>query len=306
MSRGASRTRPGSPTIELRPSAAFEPRQLAEQRGRHAAARRRRCPSRGRPSTRGASSPATPSSRCPASSTDGHRFLEAAVAAGAAALVVSEAARRGPARRAGRPTRPAERRPRGRPGARPCGPWRPPTAPASTRSSSASPARWPRPPPRSSTAEVLAGRFQRAAQRRQREQRDRPAADAAAPAPRARGGRPRDGPLHAWARSPSWPAWRSPSIGVVTAVRGVHLSRAGSIEAIEAGKRELVEALPASGWAVLNADDPRVSAHGRPTPARVLRYGFDAGRRRARRGRPLAGGRGHALPAAPARRAPAR
>ena len=35
-----------------------------------------------------------------------------------------------------------------------------------------------------------------------------------------------------------------PSIGVVTAVRGVHLSRAGTIEAIEAGKRELVEALP--------------------------------------------------------------
>ncbi len=35
-----------------------------------------------------------------------------------------------------------------------------------------------------------------------------------------------------------------PSIGVVTAVRGVHLSRAGSIEAIQAGKRELVEALP--------------------------------------------------------------
>ncbi len=66
-----------------------------------------------------------------------------------------------------------------------------------------------------------------------------------------------------------------PAIGVVTAVRGVHLSRAGSIEAIEAGKRELVEALPASGWAVLNADDPRVSGMGEHTPARVLRYGFD-------------------------------
>lgn len=67
-----------------------------------------------------------------------------------------------------------------------------------------------------------------------------------------------------------------PSIGVVTAVRGVHLSRAGSIEAIEAGKRELVEALPPSGWAVLNVDDPRVAAMASQSPARVLGYGFSA------------------------------
>jgi UDP-N-acetylmuramoyl-tripeptide--D-alanyl-D-alanine ligase len=65
-----------------------------------------------------------------------------------------------------------------------------------------------------------------------------------------------------------------PSIGVVTAVRGVHVSRAGSIEAIEAGKRELVEALPPDGWAVLNADDPRVTRMAAHTSARVLRYGF--------------------------------
>ncbi|MEA2026688.1 MAG: UDP-N-acetylmuramoyl-tripeptide--D-alanyl-D-alanine ligase, partial [Chloroflexota bacterium] len=65
-----------------------------------------------------------------------------------------------------------------------------------------------------------------------------------------------------------------PSIGIVTAVRGVHLSRAGSIEAIEAGKRELVEALPADGWAILNADDPRVLGMAGDTRARVLTYGF--------------------------------
>jgi UDP-N-acetylmuramoyl-tripeptide--D-alanyl-D-alanine ligase len=65
-----------------------------------------------------------------------------------------------------------------------------------------------------------------------------------------------------------------PSIGVVTAVRGVHLSRAGSIEAIEAGKRELVEALPPSGWAILNADDARVAGMAAHTPATVLTYGF--------------------------------
>jgi len=67
-----------------------------------------------------------------------------------------------------------------------------------------------------------------------------------------------------------------PSIGVVTAVRGVHLSRAGSIEAIVAGKRELVEALPSDGVAVLNADDPLVAGMAGHTSARVLRYGFAA------------------------------
>jgi UDP-N-acetylmuramoyl-tripeptide--D-alanyl-D-alanine ligase len=65
-----------------------------------------------------------------------------------------------------------------------------------------------------------------------------------------------------------------PSIGVVTAVRGVHLSRAGSIEAIEAGKRELVEALPSNGCAVLNADDPRVVRMAAHTDADVVTYGF--------------------------------
>jgi UDP-N-acetylmuramoyl-tripeptide--D-alanyl-D-alanine ligase len=65
-----------------------------------------------------------------------------------------------------------------------------------------------------------------------------------------------------------------PTIGVVTAVRGVHLSRAGSIEAIEAGKRELVEALPTHGWAILNSDDLRVSRMAEHTPAQVMSYGF--------------------------------
>ena len=67
-----------------------------------------------------------------------------------------------------------------------------------------------------------------------------------------------------------------PSIGVVTAVRGAHLARAGSIDEIERGKRQLIEALPATGTAVLNADDERVSrmdAHV-AAGASVLRYGF--------------------------------
>ncbi|HEX5451805.1 MAG TPA: UDP-N-acetylmuramoyl-tripeptide--D-alanyl-D-alanine ligase, partial [Candidatus Limnocylindrales bacterium] len=65
-----------------------------------------------------------------------------------------------------------------------------------------------------------------------------------------------------------------PAIGVVTAVRGVHLARAGSIEAIEREKGRLVEALPADGTAVLNADDPRVLAMRDRTAARSLTYGF--------------------------------
>ena len=67
-----------------------------------------------------------------------------------------------------------------------------------------------------------------------------------------------------------------PSIGVVTAVRGAHLERAGSIEAIERGKREMVEALPAGGTAVLNADDERVArmADHAPDGVDVLTYGF--------------------------------
>jgi UDP-N-acetylmuramoyl-tripeptide--D-alanyl-D-alanine ligase len=68
-----------------------------------------------------------------------------------------------------------------------------------------------------------------------------------------------------------------PAIGVVTAVRSTHLSRAGSLDAIERGKRELVEALPAGGAAILNADDERVRRMATHAGARVsvLTYGFD-------------------------------
>jgi UDP-N-acetylmuramoyl-tripeptide--D-alanyl-D-alanine ligase len=65
-----------------------------------------------------------------------------------------------------------------------------------------------------------------------------------------------------------------PRIGVITAVRSSHLSRAGSLDAIERGKRGLVEALPRNGTAVLNADDPRVNRMREYTSARVMRYGF--------------------------------
>jgi len=65
-----------------------------------------------------------------------------------------------------------------------------------------------------------------------------------------------------------------PKIGVVTAVHGVHLSRLGSLAAIEKAKGELVEALPSDGVAVLNHDDRRVRRMADRTAARVLSYGL--------------------------------
>ena len=65
-----------------------------------------------------------------------------------------------------------------------------------------------------------------------------------------------------------------PRIGVVTAVHGVHLSRIGTLDAIEKAKGELIEALPSNGTAVLNADDERVRRMASRTRARNITYGF--------------------------------
>jgi UDP-N-acetylmuramoyl-tripeptide--D-alanyl-D-alanine ligase len=65
-----------------------------------------------------------------------------------------------------------------------------------------------------------------------------------------------------------------PRIGVVTAVQPVHLSRIGSLDAIEAAKGELLEALPPDGRAILNADDPIVRSMGTRSAARSMSYGF--------------------------------
>ena len=68
-----------------------------------------------------------------------------------------------------------------------------------------------------------------------------------------------------------------PEIGIVTAVQPVHLSRIGSLDAIEDAKAELVEALPPAadgGLAILNADDERVRRMAKRTSARTMTYGF--------------------------------
>lgn len=48
-----------------------------------------------------------------------------------------------------------------------------------------------------------------------------------------------------------------PTIGVITAIGPMHLERLGSIEAIAQAKGELLDALPAGGHFVTNAQDPR-------------------------------------------------
>jgi UDP-N-acetylmuramoyl-tripeptide--D-alanyl-D-alanine ligase len=65
-----------------------------------------------------------------------------------------------------------------------------------------------------------------------------------------------------------------PRIGVVLNVGTAHLGEFGSRENIALAKGELVEALPADGVAVLNADDPLVLAMANRTAARVVTVGL--------------------------------
>jgi UDP-N-acetylmuramoyl-tripeptide--D-alanyl-D-alanine ligase len=64
-----------------------------------------------------------------------------------------------------------------------------------------------------------------------------------------------------------------PEIGVVTTVGHSHTERVGGIDGVARAKRELVEALPARGTAVLNADDERVAQMARSTGASVVTFG---------------------------------
>ena len=67
-----------------------------------------------------------------------------------------------------------------------------------------------------------------------------------------------------------------PTVGIVTAVEGAHLEQFGSLAQVARAKGELIEALPADGWAVLNADHPLVAEMAPRSPAPVIRYGLHA------------------------------
>lgn len=60
----------------------------------------------------------------------------------------------------------------------------------------------------------------------------------------------------------------SPMVGVLMAIGEQHLSLFGSLDAVQRAKSELLAALPSSGVAVINADDPRCVAAAAVTPAR--------------------------------------
>jgi UDP-N-acetylmuramoyl-tripeptide--D-alanyl-D-alanine ligase len=72
-----------------------------------------------------------------------------------------------------------------------------------------------------------------------------------------------------------------PTVGIVTVIGYAHVERVGSIEGVARAKGELPEALPASGTAVLNADDHRCRGLAARTSARVLTFGIDGGDVRA-------------------------
>jgi len=64
-----------------------------------------------------------------------------------------------------------------------------------------------------------------------------------------------------------------PTIGVVTSVELVHVELVHDLEGVARAKGELIEALPASGTAILHADNPLVAAMARRTEADVLLFG---------------------------------
>jgi UDP-N-acetylmuramoyl-L-alanyl-D-glutamate--2,6-diaminopimelate ligase len=65
-------------------------------------------------------------------------------------------------------------------------------------------------------------------------------------------------------------------VGVVTNVTPDHLDFHPSFDAYAAAKRHLIEGLPATATAILNADDPVVAGFSGYTAARVVTYGLHA------------------------------
>ncbi len=64
-----------------------------------------------------------------------------------------------------------------------------------------------------------------------------------------------------------------PTVGIVTTVESVHTEQFGGLDEVALAKGELVEALPPSGVAVLNRDNPLVVTMADRGPARVVWVG---------------------------------
>ena len=64
-----------------------------------------------------------------------------------------------------------------------------------------------------------------------------------------------------------------PHVGVITAIAPAHTERVGGIEGVIRAKGELIEALPSSGFAVLNADSPEVMGCASRSSAAVVSFG---------------------------------
>ena len=65
----------------------------------------------------------------------------------------------------------------------------------------------------------------------------------------------------------------APQTGVITNAAPAHLAEFGSLENIIQGKGELLDTLPATGWAVLNADSPGFAAWRDRAPCQVVSFG---------------------------------
>ena len=84
-----------------------------------------------------------------------------------------------------------------------------------------------------------------------------------------------------------------PSIGIVTNIGSVHMQFFASQQDLARAKGELVAGLPEDGLAVLNADDRFFALLGGMTPARVSSFGFARGVFRVEHYRPLEDGGSH-------------
>lgn len=68
----------------------------------------------------------------------------------------------------------------------------------------------------------------------------------------------------------------APTVGVITNVGSAHIGQLGSLAEIALEKGDLVAGLPETASAVLNAGDARAAAQAKRCRARVLRFGLDS------------------------------